>query len=421
MALKTTKPKQNYIAGISLGVMGVGFAATLPFHDGSLGLRLLQGGFEAGLVGGLADWFAVTALFRHPLGIPIPHTALLPKNREKLTGAVISMIETELLRKESIGEKIRSIRIAELGLAKVREGVEAGSYNKAISAVLANVIQHMPVAEISRVLSQEIRQLADRLDEKWIIHRLMEEVTVRGYDEKLLDLVLERAQDWAARIETRDMLGRIGIEQIQQLKMGGLMQFAVNAFIGYLSEDKLGDMIQNFILGHIINYKDPDNPNRAKLLALLHAELREAVDRPGFLEEVRGAKHRLLDQWVSEDKIEGYIQGMLNRAGQFVMSNEFHTKWLNPFLLKLLGNLEGSPERIQQGEEWIQRQIIGFIEKHYSKIGALVRENLDKLSNEELVTFIEGKVGRDLQWIRINGAICGFLVGVVLSAVRALV
>lgn len=71
------------MATISLAIMGVGFVATMPFGDSIWG-QLLQGGFEAGLVGGLADWFAVTALFRHPLGIPIPHTALLPK-----TGSVL--------------------------------------------------------------------------------------------------------------------------------------------------------------------------------------------------------------------------------------------------------------------------------------------------------------------------------------------
>ncbi|MNR51865.1 hypothetical protein D3C85_1716050 [compost metagenome] len=87
----------------------------------------------------------------------------------------------------------------------------------------------------------------------------------------------------------------------------------------------------------------------------------------------------------------------------------------------MLEKLEESPERIEQGEQWIQQQAVQLIEKHYSKIGALVRENLNKLSNAELVTFIEGKVGRDLQWIRINGAICGFLVGVGLSLIRALV
>lgn len=421
MALKTTKPKQNYIAGVSLGVMGVGFAATLPFHEGALGLRLLQGGFEAGLVGGLADWFAVTALFRHPLGIPVPHTALLPKNREKLTEAVIAMIETELLRKESIGEKIRSIRIAELALGKAKEGIEAGSYNHVISSVLSSVIQNIPVHQVAGMIMREAQQVVNRLDESAIMQRIWDEIISRGYDEKVLDLALDRADAWAREASTRDMLGRVGIEQIQQIKLGGLMQFAVNAFLGYLSEDKMGDLIQGFILKQVENYRDPDNLNRLKLLAILHVEVKNALERPELLEEIRSLKDNLLDKLGAAQKIEVYIESLIERLQVYLESEEFQEQWLTPFLMTMVEKLEASPDRIEQGEQWIQQQAVQLIEKHYSKIGALVRENLNKLSNAELVTFIEGKVGRDLQWIRINGAICGFLVGVGLSLIRALV
>src|SRR5919205_2901935 len=103
------KNKSHHLATISLIIMGIGFIATIPLQDSFWG-NILQGGFEAGLVGGLADWFAVTALFRHPLGIPIPHTALLPKNREKITKALVSTVENELLSKETIIARLQQIR-----------------------------------------------------------------------------------------------------------------------------------------------------------------------------------------------------------------------------------------------------------------------------------------------------------------------
>ena len=73
-------------------------------------------GFEAGLVGGLADWFAVTALFRHPMGIPIPHTALLPKNRKRVTKGLINTLENEWLTKESITNKVKEMQLAQMVL-----------------------------------------------------------------------------------------------------------------------------------------------------------------------------------------------------------------------------------------------------------------------------------------------------------------
>ena len=80
--------KSKYLAGGSLAIMALGFIATLFFPKTTL-LLIIQGGFEAGLVGGIADWFAVTALFRHPLGIPIPHTSLLTRNRDKIIRSLI--------------------------------------------------------------------------------------------------------------------------------------------------------------------------------------------------------------------------------------------------------------------------------------------------------------------------------------------
>ncbi|MBP2000367.1 uncharacterized membrane-anchored protein YjiN (DUF445 family) [Paenibacillus shirakamiensis] len=421
MKMKPKKEKQNYIAGLSLGVMGLGFAATLPFHNGALGLRLLQGGFEAGLVGGLADWFAVTALFRHPLGIPIPHTALLPKNRDKITEAVIAMIETELLRKESIGEKIKSIQIAKLALGKVKQGTESGEYTPMMTSAIAAVIQHVPISEFTDLIVREIEKAADGLDEQAVLHRVLDEIFARGYDEKALDLVLDRTQEWAVLTSTRDMLGKVGIAQIQQLKLNGLMQFALNAFLGYLSEDKLGDMIQGFILRNVARFKDPDDINRNKLLMSMHSQMREALDKPQLQLEIKSWKYQLLNRIDLHAKVEGYLAKLQGRLLEYVRADEFEEEKLKPFVLDLIQRLENQPERIEQGENWIQHQAVLLIEKHYSKIGVLVRENLNKLDNAELVAFIEGKVGRDLQWIRINGAICGFLVGVILTGIRALV
>ncbi len=102
--------KSRYLAGTSLAVMGAGFLITL-FLPQNIAVRLLQGGFEAGLVGGFADWFAVTALFRHPMGIPIPHTSLLLKNRNKIVNSLISALETELLNKESITGRLRQMKL----------------------------------------------------------------------------------------------------------------------------------------------------------------------------------------------------------------------------------------------------------------------------------------------------------------------
>lgn len=141
------KKNAKHIASVSLGVMGAGFVATFPVAHLPVGF-ILQTGFEAGLVGGLADWFAVTALFRHPLGIPIPHTALLPRNREKVTNALVTAIQSNLLQKERIIEKLATFRLADLLMDKGREWLEKEEAAEKVSAFLRSILELIPPEEL---------------------------------------------------------------------------------------------------------------------------------------------------------------------------------------------------------------------------------------------------------------------------------
>lgn len=410
------KKISNHTASISLGIMGAGFAATLPFSTGALGL--LQGGFEAGLVGGLADWFAVTALFRHPLRIPIPHTAILPKNREKLTSAVISMVETELLDKDSISRKISEFHFVELFLTYIKTNIHSESSARSIAFLLERGIQAIPVQKVASLVTRELSHIMDQLDEKALVERLVQEIIRHQYDEKAFDYILDRAYVWAAQDETRFMLGTKAIEQIQQLKLNGLMQFALNAFLGYFNEEKMGDMIQSFLLTHITKMKQPDDLNRAKLMGKLQEELVNIINHPSVATELAQFKADFISSWNIEQKIEVYVGQLLERLLLLVRDESFVAERLIPYVDELIERLESNVELVQQIETWIQTAFVGLIEKFHPKIGELVALNLNKLDNDELIAFIEGKVGKDLQWIRVNGAVCGFLVGIVLTGLK---
>src|SRR3954465_10042147 len=107
-----TKAKgSRKIAIYSLIIMGVGFIATTPFK-GPILVDLLHGGFEAGLVGGLADWFAVTALFRHPLGVPIPHTAIIPEHKDQFGETLGDFIQDSFLTPETIVARVRAANVS---------------------------------------------------------------------------------------------------------------------------------------------------------------------------------------------------------------------------------------------------------------------------------------------------------------------
>ena len=145
----STKIKSSKkIARYSLIIMGLGFLATIP-SDGSVWLDLLHGGFEAGLVGGLADWFAVTALFRHPLGIPIPHTALLPNNRKKMTSALVSVLINDWLSKESIQEKVKDMPFTEKLIIIMKKQLQTGPFKKGLIQLIKKMIRSIEVEKMT--------------------------------------------------------------------------------------------------------------------------------------------------------------------------------------------------------------------------------------------------------------------------------
>lgn len=417
-----TKKQRNtnkYVAGLSLAAMGGGFLATLPYESGFLGL--LQGGFEAGLVGGLADWFAVTALFRHPLGIPIPHTALLPKNRDKLTRSVIAMLETELLSMDSIRAKIDPLPIARTLLAKLEEELHGETLPQGVASLVGAAIRFVPEDKLAATIASEAKKaIVDAASDAETLRKLVESVIERDYDAKVLDTALEKAQIWVAKPETRDYLGGIAMQLISQLKVGGFMQFAVQAFLGYLSEDKLGDMAQSFLLGKIVQLRNGDDRDRSAILDLIRRELRALPDRPGIGDTIAQATGQMFDALGLEAYAERQLAALKERAIAYVQGDSFTRDWLVPQGTALIAKLRDDESAIARADGWIKQRIVAIIENNYHKIGQLAKENIDRLDNESLIAFIEDKVGKDLQWIRINGAICGFLVGLALYGIRSL-
>ena len=161
MATTTTAKKNRRLASGSLAVMAAGFAATIPFPGGAAGP--LHAGFEAGVIGGLADWFAVTALFRHPLGIPIPHTALLPRNRKKMSEGIVRVVQDRLLAKESIIEKLSQVELAAQLLPAVRNALKSAVYSERLPYYLEQAIRGIDTDKVVPLLSGEIRAQSSAL------------------------------------------------------------------------------------------------------------------------------------------------------------------------------------------------------------------------------------------------------------------
>ncbi|MBJ7936392.1 MULTISPECIES: DUF445 domain-containing protein [Bacillus cereus group] len=410
----------KYIAGISLGVMGVGFAASIPFQ-GTVAGEIIQGGFEAGLVGGLADWFAVTALFRHPMGIPIPHTALLPKNRKRVTKGLIHTLENEWLTKESITNKVKEMQLAQMVLQIAEREMQSDAVKKGIVTIAEKAIVTIDIEKLAVIIEKELKTYLHTINTSNILQVLVDQLVVQEYDEKTLDYILVKVKDWTAQDEARYQLGSLGMKAMENIKVDGFLQFTLKSFMNIVDEDKIGGILQKFIISNINSLQEADNSTRQLILAKIRQEIINVKENEALLQELENWKEKWIANWNATDKIKEMLEQVQQRAVAFVNNEEFANQYVIPFLQKQMNKIKEDEQTVQKIEDWLQKQVVNLIEKNHSKIGKLVQENLDKLDDKTLIEMIENNVGKDLQWIRVNGAVCGFMIGLVLEGIKAII
>ncbi|EMX0190999.1 DUF445 domain-containing protein [Bacillus thuringiensis] len=410
----------KYIAGISLGVMGVGFAASIPFQ-GTVAGEIIQGGFEAGLVGGLADWFAVTALFRHPMGIPIPHTALLPKNRKRVTKGLINTLENEWLTKESITNKVKEMQLAQMVLQIAEREMQSDAVKKGIVTIAEKAIVSIDTEKLAVIIEKELKTYLHTINTSNILQVLVDQLVVQEYDEKTLDYILVKVKEWTAQDEARYQLGSLGMKAMENIKVDGFLQFTLKSFMNIVDEDKIGGILQKFIISNINSLQDADNSTRQLILSKIRQEIINVKENEALLQELENWKEKWIANWDATDKIKEMLEQVQQRAVAFVNNEEFADKYVIPFLQKQMNKIKEDEQTVQKIEDWLQKQVVSLVEKNHSKIGKLVQENLDKLDDKTLIEMIENNVGKDLQWIRVNGAVCGFMIGLVLEGIKAII
>nr|WP_260411113.1 DUF445 domain-containing protein [Cohnella xylanilytica] len=396
--------------------MAAGFAATFPVVGYGAG-ALLHGGFEAGLVGGLADWFAVTALFRRPLGLPIPHTALLPRNRDKVVRSLVSVMENEFLTKKSIKDKVNEYLAPERVVALAERHLDDAT--RGVVALSDYILRRLPLDRVVPVLARELEGRIRGLDSAAALRIVRDETLSRGYEERALLFLLAKAEEVVARDEVQLELGNMASQALGSVQAKGLMGFAVNAFVGFMSEEKLGATLQNVILANLRDMQVfEEHPLRRLILAEMRKALENLPENEAVLKGLDSAKADLPQRLNLEAQLLGWSEELRQRAIAFVREERFAGEIVRPALAGLVARYKEEPAELVPLLDWAQARISDFVEKNHSRIGLLVRENLDKLDNATLIEMIEDKIGGDLQWIRVNGAVCGFLIGVVLEGIN---
>jgi uncharacterized membrane-anchored protein YjiN (DUF445 family) len=361
---------------------------------------------EAGMVGGLADWFAVTALFRHPLGIPIPHTAIIPTNKERLGRTLASFLRSNFLRTGIVARKVRTMDVAAaMGRFLAQPSGGEGRMRMGASRLMGDIIAALDDERLGGIAKSAVRKQLEKLDVAPLLGQLLGAMIKERRHLPLMDAMI----GWAAKtLEANEPLLRQMVEERAGaiMRWTGLDDRLANAIVTGL-EKMLADMAA-----------DPDHPLRAKGEEGLQKLARDLKSDKELQAKVANWKAELLANPAMNKWIEGlWDQGRTAllkaaRNPDAAMSGSF-----GDALTKLGSTLQDDAGLKRQINRFARRAIVGTTENYGDNIVSLVSDTIGGWDASTITDRVENAVGSDLQFIRINGTLVGGLAGVVIHTI----
>jgi uncharacterized membrane-anchored protein YjiN (DUF445 family) len=402
------------LAPVSLIAATLLFFATLPFEHLFV-LGLLHAFAEAAMIGGLADWFAVVALFRHPFGLRIPHTAIIPKHRAKLTTGIIDMVQNRWLTKDTILERIASWNISSALLTALSAESNRAALLRIVRAALSEMLRDVDDERFARRLIDVMQRQVHTDDLLRWMQAAGKKGMEGGWHRVLFTHAIGRAAGWLERPEIR----RVIIGHLQ----GIAEQYADNPV------RRLGKWVAEST--NTLNYEDL----ATAIIGTLNDELRRMQtdtahpareDFERWLEgtvtdlmgndDLRTHVERWRNEMLSGEGTPELLRRPIARVRDWALADlekdaSVIMQQIGAVLLRAQQRFAGSTEAQERVDRWIKTKIAELVDRYHGEIGGIVERNLGRLDDTELVRQIEDKVGGDLQYIRVNGAVVGGLVG----------
>jgi uncharacterized membrane-anchored protein YjiN (DUF445 family) len=368
----------------------------------------VNAGSEAAMVGAIADWFAVTALFRHPLGLPIPHTAIIPKRKESLGESLQEFVSENFLREDVIRERIQTAQVSTRVGEWLVEGDHARRLVAEASRVLADGLSRVKERDVAAVIEEG---LIPRLREEPlspVVGQLLEEVLRDQAHSGLVDLVVDELRRWL--LEHHDEVAAL----VENRAPTWTPQWLDKRVAGWVHEQVV-DWVED--IG-----STPDHPARLALDSWLTTLADDLQHDPETMERAERLKDRMLSQpRVLDTSV--HLWEALRRAllGSLADENGMLRRRVLQELDVLGHRLIDDPELGRRIDTMISDLAAYAINNYGGEVATIISATVNRWDGKETAERVELLVGRDLQFIRINGTVVGGLAGVVIHAVSSVV
>jgi uncharacterized membrane-anchored protein YjiN (DUF445 family) len=396
--------------GLLLCMAGL-FVVSLLWEPRYPALSWLRAFAEAAMVGALADWYAVTALFRRPLGLPIPHTQIIPRNKERIASRLGSLTQRQLLTPEAIGKLIESWRIP----AECTVLLLDLKRRQVLSQEAAGLLARMVEASEDRAMQQFIRHLATNMLRGLHVAPLIGQMLSQFLQSSQRDRLVNDALT-ALNESVEGHRGQLCSLIADKLPWSGLLNLV------RLDEKVAGKFVDWFqsVLREMRD--DLHDPARQQLIERLEAAAQWLMHSKQAVQREASIKDKLLGydallQFLDESwhSVKRWLLADLRREESDIRA------YLDAALAGLGESLRTDPEFVALLQRGVQDFVIDLAARHRDKIGELVTATVSNWSVVHMVDTIEREVGTDLQFIRINGAVVGGLVGLFLYAAALLI
>ncbi|MGQ0715855.1 MAG: DUF445 domain-containing protein [Pseudonocardiales bacterium] len=362
---------------------------------------------EAGMVGALADWFAVTALFRHPLGLRIPHTAIIPRKKDALAENLGDFVGANFLAEAVVRDKLRRVGVGgRLGrwLAQPRN---AERVTAELATAVRGAVTVLRDEDVQAVLENAV--VKRLVEQPWgpPLGRLLGQLLADGAHHKLVDLVAERAYEWV-----RDNHGAV-LRVVSQRLPGWSPRF-----VDELVADRLYAEVLAFSWAV---HSDPDHAMRKAMDTFLLEFAQDLRTDPATIERAEAIKQQVLthpDVQTLVGSAWGTAKKLLLEAAEDP-SSELRRR-VREGLVSLGLRLTSDAELRSKVDIWLEGAASYVVSNYRGEITTLISDTVQRWDAEETSRKVELQVGRDLQFIRINGTVVGALAGLAIHTVSQL-
>ncbi|MEP6851667.1 MAG: DUF445 domain-containing protein [bacterium] len=380
------------------------FVVSVVAGDGHGLWGYLQAMTEAAMVGGLADWFAVTALFRYPLGLPIPHTAIIPRKKDQIGASLGAFVQQNFLTAEIVGERVRAARVPYRVGEWLADPAHAARLTEEVSLALVGAAEVLRDDEIRSAVAQYAEQR-------------LQEIPLSPVLARVIDIVIDGGQHQVALTAGLRGLMRF-LEDNRSMLRFRLSEESPEWVPSWLDDRvfaRLFTGLQSFLADIVA---DDEHEFREQFDLRLRAYAIALREDPETAARVEAIKSQVL----THPAVRSYLGSLwLTLKSALLAAAADPTSALRTTTQSLVVQvgtaLRDDARLADKVDGWLDAALVHLLSRYASDIADLITVTVERWDAEETSRRLELQVGRDLQFIRVNGTVVGALVGVLIHTV----